>query len=214
MYKKIYLFFFVIFLSCTSNYSVYERKGFAKINYNNKIISPLPKSTLLKVTNIENKKSVVVATNDISKNLGPRIITLPDNIFQQLKLNKNLPLVHIQTFRKNKIFIAKKTEIYEQEKRVNKKVMIEKINIMNLANEKKSKDSIYLNFGPFYNKIYANQLYKILKLRFNNKKLVFKDYQDKNYIISIGPLKNLTEFDKFYLKLGKIGLIGFDIKIQ
>ena len=214
MYKKIYLFFFVIFLSCTSNYSVYERKGFAKINYNNKIISPLPKSTLLKVTNIENKKSVVVATNDISKNFGPRIITLPDNIFQELKLNKNLPLIHMQTLRKNKVFIAKKTEIYEQEKRVDKKVVIEKINIMNLANEKKSKDSIYLNFGPFYNKIYANQLYKILKLRFNNKKLVFKDYQDKNYIISIGPLKNLTEFDKFYLKLGKIGLIGFDIKIQ
>ena len=214
MYKKIYLFFFVIFLSCTSNYSVYERKGFAKINYNNKIISPLPKSTLLKVTNIENKKSVVVATNDISKNLGPRIITLPDNIFQELKLNKNLPLIHMQTLRKNKVFIAKKTEIYEQEKRVDKKVVIEKINIMNLANEKKSKDSIYLNFGPFYNKIYANQLYKILNLRFNNKKLVFKDYQDKNYIISIGPLKNLTEFDKIYLKLGKIGLIGFDIKIQ
>ena len=214
MYKKIYLFFFVIFLSCTSNYSVYERKGFAKINYNNKIISPLPKSTLLKVTNIKNKKSVVVTTNDISKNLGRRIITLPDNIFQELKLNKNLPLIHMQTLRKNKVFIAKKTEIYEQEKRVDKKVVIEKINIMNLANEKKSKDSIYLNFGPFYNKIYANQLYKILKLRFNNKKLVFKDYQDKNYIISIGPLKNLTEFDKFYLKLGKIGLIGFDIKIQ
>ena len=214
MYKKIYLFFFVIFLSCTSNYSVYERKGFAKINYNNKLISPLPKSTLLKVTNIKNKKSVVVTTNDVSKNLGPRIITLPDNIFQELKLNKNLPLIHMQTLRKNKVFIAKKTKIYEQEKRVDKKVVIEKINIMNLANEKKSKDSIYLNFGPFYNKIYANQLYKILKLRFNNKKLVFKDYKDKNYIISIGPLKNLTEFDKFYLKLGKIGLIGFDIKIQ
>tara|TARA_B100001248_G_scaffold147710_1_gene110947 strand:+ start:60 stop:704 length:645 start_codon:yes stop_codon:yes gene_type:complete len=214
MYKKIYLFLFVIFLSCTSDYSVYERKGFAKINYNKKIISPLPKSTLLKVTNIKNKKSVVVTTNDISKNLGPRIITLPDNIFQELKLNKNLPLIHMQTLRKNKVFIAKKTEIYEQEKRVDKKVVIEKINIMNLANDKKSKDSIYLNFGPFYNKIYANQLYKILKLRFNNKKLVFKDYQDKNYIISIGPLKNLTEFDKFYLKLGKIGLIGFDIKIQ
>lgn len=214
MYKKIYLFLFVIFLSCTSDYSVYERKGFAKINYNKKIISPLPKSTLLKVTNIKNKKSVVVTTNDISKNLGPRIIALPDNIFQELKLNKNLPLIHMQTLRKNKVFIAKKTEIYEQEKRVDKKVVIEKINIMNLANDKKSKDSIYLNFGPFYNKIYANQLYKILKLRFNNKKLVFKDYQDKNYTISIGPLKNLTEFDKIYLKLGKIGLIGFDIKIQ
>ena len=52
---------------------------------------------------------MVITTNDISKNLGPRIITLPDNIFQELKLNKNLPLIHMQTLRKNKVFIAKKT---------------------------------------------------------------------------------------------------------
>ena len=214
MHKKIYLIFFIIFLSCTSNYSIYEKKGFAKINYDNRVISPLPKGTLLKVTNIKNKKSMVITTNDTNKNLGSRIIILSDNIFKELKLNKNLPLIHIQTLRKNKIFIAKKTKIYEQEKRVDKKVVIEKINIMNLAKEKKNKDSIYLNFGPFYNKIYANQMYKILKLKLNNKKPVFKDYQDKNYIVSIGPLKNLAEFDKIYLKLGKIGLIGFDINIQ
>ncbi len=214
MYKKIYLFFFIIFLSCTSNYSIYEKKGFAKINNNNKIISPLPKGTLFKITNIKNKKSVVITTNDFSKNLGSRIIVLPEKISQELKLNKSLPLIHIQSLRKNKIFIAKKTKIYEQEKRVDKKVEIEKIGIMNLSKDKRNKDRIYLNFGPFYNKIYANQLYKILKLKFNKKNLVFKDYQDKNYIISIGPLKNLKEFDKIYLKLGRIGLIGFDIKIQ
>ena len=57
-------------------------------------------------------------------------------------------------------------------------------------------------------------MYKILKAKIDNKNLVFRDYQDKNYIISIGPLKNLTEYDEIYLKLGKIGLIGFDIKIQ
>ena len=214
MYKKIYLFFFIIFLSCTSNQGIYEKKGFAIIDNNNKVISPLPKGTLLKVTNIKNKKSAVVTTNSLSKSLGSRIIVLPDKISQELELNKNLPLIHIQSLRKNKIFIAKKTKIYEQEKRVDKKVEIENINITNLSKEKKYKDRIYLNFGPFYNKIYANQLYKILKLKFNKKNLVFKDYQDKNYIISIGPVKNLKEFDKIYLKLGKIGLIGFDIKIQ
>ena len=157
---------------------------------------------------------MVITTNDFSKNLGSRIIVLPEKISQELKLNKSLPLIHIQSLRKNKIFIAKKTKIYEQEKRVDKKVEIEKIGIMNLSKDKRNKDRIYLNFGPFYNKIYANQLYKILKLKFNKKNLVFKDYQDKNYIISIGPLKNLKEFDKIYLKLGRIGLIGFDIKIQ
>ncbi len=214
MHKKIYLIFCVIFFSCTFNNSIYEQKGFVKINNDNKVISSLPKGTILKVTNPKNKESIVITTNETSKNLGPRIIILPDNIFKELKLNKNLPLIHMQSLRKNKIFIAKKTKTYEQEKRVNKKVEIEKINILNLNKEKKIKDKIYLNFGPFYNKIYANQMYKILKAKIDNKNLVFRDYQDKNYIISIGPLKNLTEYDEIYLKLGKIGLIGFDIKIQ
>ena len=50
MHKKIYLLFFIIFLSCKSNYSIYEKKGFAKIYYDNRVISSLPKGTLLKVT--------------------------------------------------------------------------------------------------------------------------------------------------------------------
>ena len=166
------------------------------------------------ITNIKNKENIVIITNEKSKNLGSRIITLPDSIFKELKLNKNLPLIHIQSLRKNKIFIAKKTKTYEQEKTVDKKIKIEKISVMNLSEEKKNKDKIYLNFGPFFKKVYANQIYKVLNLKINNKNLVFKDYQENKYTISVGPLNNLKEYDKIYLKLSKIGLIGFDIKIQ
>ncbi len=166
------------------------------------------------ITNIKNKENIVIITNEKSKNLGSRIITLPDSIFKELKLNKNLPLIHMQSLRKNKIFIAKKTKTYEQEKTVDKKIKIEKISVMNLSEEKKNKDKIYLNFGPFFKKVYANQIYKVLNLKINNKNLVFKDYQENKYTISVGPLNNLKEYDKIYLKLSKIGLIGFDIKIQ
>ncbi len=214
MHKKIYLFIFIIFFSCKSNYSIYEKKGFAKLGNNNKIISTLPTGSLLKVTNIKNKESVVIKTNYTSKNLGPRIISLPASIYLELKLNQNLPFIHVQSLRQNKVFIAKKVKTFDQEKKVNKKVKSEKINIVNLSKRKKVKNGIYLNFGPFYNRIYANQMYKILNFKIDDKNLVFKDYKDKNYIISIGPLKNLMEFDKIYLKLSKIGLIGFDIKIQ
>ena len=157
---------------------------------------------------------MVITTNEKSKNLGSRVITLPDSILKELKLSKNLPLIHMQSLRKNKIYIAKKTKTFEQEKRVDKKIKIEKINVMNLSEKKKIKDKIYLNFGPFYNKTYANQMYKVLNFKINNKNLIFKDYKDNNYKISVGPLNNLKEYDKIYLKLGKIGLIGFDINIQ
>tara|TARA_B100000963_G_scaffold305230_1_gene279361 strand:- start:8835 stop:9479 length:645 start_codon:yes stop_codon:yes gene_type:complete len=214
MYKKIFLFFFVIFYSCSSNYIIYEKKGFAKIVNNDKIITSFPKGTIFRITNVEIKESIVVTTNEKSKNLGSRVITLPNDIFRKLKLDKNLPLIHMQSLRKNKIYIAKKTKTFEQEKRVDKKIKIEKINVMNLSEKKKIKDKIYLNFGPFYNKTYANQMYKVLNFKINNKNLIFKDYKDNNYKISVGPLNNLKEYDKIYLKLGKIGLIGFDINIQ
>ena len=214
MFKKKFIFFFLIFYSCTSNHGIYEKKGFAKIQNNNKVTSIFPIGTTLKITNIKNKQSMVITTNDKSKNLGSRIIVLPKNISENLKLDENLPLIHIQSFRKNKIFIAKKIKIFEEEKKVDKKVSLEKINVMNLSDEKKIKDKIYLNFGPFYKKIYANQLYQVLTHKINNKNLIFKDYKDKSYTISVGPLNNLSEYDRIYLKLGRIGLIGFDIKIQ
>ena len=42
--------------------------------------------------------------------------------------------------------------------------------------------------------------------------MISKDYRDKNYLVTVGPINNLYEYDKIYLKLRKIGLIGSDIK--
>ena len=54
----------------------------------------------------------------------------------------------------------------------------------------------------------------VLNKRIINKNMISKDYRDKNYLVTVGPINNLYEYDKIYLKLRKIGLIGFDIKIQ
>ena len=58
-----------------------------------------------------------------------------------------------------------------------------------------------------------NKVSKVYKVD-DQLKLIYKDYASKNHVISIGPLKNLTEYDNIYLKLGKIGLIGFNIRVQ
>tara|TARA_X000000950_G_C13815926_1_gene619791 strand:+ start:643 stop:1284 length:642 start_codon:yes stop_codon:yes gene_type:complete len=213
MLKRIFVVLPIFFFSCTSNYTIYEKKGFAKVGYDNKILSPFPKGTLLKLTNVKTKDSTVVATEDKVKNLGSRIIILPISVFKELNLKKNLPFIHLQSLRKNKIFIAKKTKIFDEEKKVSRKIELEKIGVLSLKEKKIINDKIYLNFGPFYYESYANQIYKVLNKKID-KSLIFKDYRVKNYTISIGPLNNLKEYDKIYLKLGKIGLIGFDIKVQ
>ena len=214
MYRKFFIIIFFFSFSCTGNHNIFERKGFAKINNQNKVLSNFPKGTLFRITNLKTKDSKIIIVDERVDNLGARIISLPINVYKDLNINKDLPLISLQSYRKNKIFIAKKVKMFEEEKKIENKVKLEKIKIYNLNNKKNVTDKIYLNFGPFYYMSYANQLYIVLNKWINNKNMISKDYRDKNYLVTVGPINNLNEYDKIYLKLSKIGLIGFDIKIQ
>ena len=213
MFKKIFLLFFFI-SSCTANLKFYEKTGFADVSKNGKISSSLPVGSILKITNIENKNSKIIKTEEKIKTKPSRVISLPPFIFKELQLNNDMPLVNIQKVRQNNSFIAKKTKTFKEESRVVDKVTLENVKIMSLEKKLISKKKIYLKFGPFYYKIYANNLYKLLNIKIKSKNLILKDYRTNNYVLSIGPIKNIEEYDEIYLKLSKIGLIGFNIIIQ
>ncbi len=214
MHKRILFIFFFFIISCSNKYQVYEKTGFAGVSKNNKIISYLQKDSLIKITNKNNKISKVYKVDEQLKSTDSRIIYLPEIIYDEISLNREFPLVLVQSMRENKSFIAKKTKTFDEEKKINKKVKIETIEVLKIDNEKVITKKIFLDFGPFYYKTYSETLFRLLSLNIKNKKLIYKDYAPKNHIISIGPLKNLTEYDNIYLKLGKIGLIGFNIRVQ
>ena len=214
MHKRILFIFFFFIISCSNKYQVYEKTGFAGVSKNNKIISYLQKDSLIKITNKNNKISKVYKVDEQLKSTDSRIIYLPEIVYDEISLNREFPLVLVQSMRENKSFIAKKAKTFDEEKKINKKVKIETIEVLKIDNEKVITKKIFLDFGPFYYKTYSETLFKVLSLNIKNKKLIYKDYAPKNHIISIGPLKNLTEYDNIYLKLGKIGLIGFNIRVQ
>jgi len=214
MHKRILFIFFFFLISCSSKYQVYEKTGFAGISKNNKIISYLQKDSLIKITNKNNKISKVYKVDNQLKSTDSRIIYLPEIVYDEISLNREFPLVLVQSMRENKSFIAKKAKTFDEEKKINKKVKIENIEVLKIDNQKIVTKKIFLDFGPFYYKTYSETLFRLLSLNIKNKKLIYKDYAPKNHIISIGPLKNLTEYDNIYLKLGKIGLIGFNIRVQ
>ncbi len=214
MHKRILFIFFFFIISCSNKYQVYEKTGFAGISKNNKIISYLQKDSLIKITNKNNKISKVYKVDEQLKSTDSRIIYLPEIVYDEISLNREFPLVLVQSMRENKSFIAKKAKTFDEEKKINKKVKIETIEVLKIDNEKVVTKKIFLDFGPFYYKTYSETLFRLLSLNIKNKKLIYKDYAPKNHIISIGPLKNLTEYDNIYLKLGKIGLIGFNIRVQ
>ena len=214
MHKRIIFIFFFFIVSCSNKYQVYEKTGFAGVSQNNKIISYLQKDSLIKITNKNNKISKVYKVDVQLKSTDSRIIYLPEIVYDEISLNREFPLVIVQSMRENKSFIAKKAKTFDEEKKINKKVKIESIEVLKIDNKKVVTKKIFLDFGPFYYKTYSETLFRLLSLNIKNKKLIYKDYAPKNHIISIGPLKNLTEYDNMYLKLGKIGLIGFNIRVQ
>ena len=214
MHKRILFIFFFFIISCSNKYQVYEKTGFAGVSKNNKIISYLQKDSLIKITNKNNKISKVYKVDEQLKSTDSRVIYLPEIVYDEISLNREFPLVLVQSMRENKSFIAKKAKTFDEEKKINKKVKIETIEVLKIDNEKVITKKIFLDFGPFYYKTYSETLFRLLSLNIKNKKLIYKDYAPKNHIISIGPLKNLTEYDNIYLKLGKIGLIGFNIRVQ
>lgn len=214
MHKRILFIFFFFIISCSNKYQVYEKTGFAGVSKNNKIISYLQKDSLVKITNKNNKISKVYKVDDQLKSTDPRIIYLPEFVYDEISLNKEFPLILVQSIRENKSFIVKKAKTFDEEKKINKKVKIETVEVLKIDNQKVVTKKIFLDFGPFYYKTYSETLFRLLSLNIKNKKLIYKDYAPKNHIISIGPLKNLTEYDNIYLKLGKIGLIGFNIRVQ
>jgi len=211
MKYSLIILFFLIISSCSSNFSFYETEGFASVSKQNIIITSLPKGTLLKITNHENKNSKIIKTDEQSNTLGSRIILLPIEIYKKLNLDKKYPLVYLESVRENKSFVAKETKTFASERNVQNKIKLNKVEIVSLDEESNSNKKIYLNFGPFYFKIYAETLIKTINLSLKNKDIILRQYKDKNYIVSIGPLNNLNEYDKIYLSLKKIGLTGYKI---
>jgi hypothetical protein len=214
MFKKyLYLIVLILTFSCTSNFNYYEKVGFAKVSKSNDIVSSLPKGTLIKISNFENKQSLTIRTTKRDTNLKTRLVALPLSVYKKISLDKDFPLVQALSVKDNKSFTAKNVKIYKEEKTVANKVDFNKIEIQSIVSNKINEKKILLNFGPFYYKVYADNFYKILKFSLKNKSNLFKDYKDKNYLISIGPITNLKEFDNIYLNLSKIGLTGFNIKL-
>ena len=214
MFKKyLYLIVLILTFSCASKFNYYEKVGFAKVSKSNDIVSSLPKGTLIKISNFENKQSLTIRTTKRDTNLKTRLVALPLSVYKKISLDKDFPLVQALSVKDNKSFTAKNVKIYKEEKTVANKVDFNKIEIQSIDSDKIYEKKILLNFGPFYYKVYADNFYKILKFSLKNKSNLFKDYKDKNYLISIGPITNLKEFDNIYLNLSKIGLTGFNIKL-
>lgn len=178
----------------------------------------LKTNTPLKIINPVNSKEV--KTKIYKKANFPKIfnVVISRKIASILELDVNNPYVEIMEIKKNKIFVAKKTNTFEEEKKVVEKVPVDKIKMDDLSKDEpkiEKEISIESNFilviNDFYFEDSANNLKTELvkKTKINN--ISVKKINNKKYRLFVGPFKNFNALKTTYISLNNLGFENLDI---
>ena len=174
--------------------------------------SQLKVNTPLKIINPVNSK--VIETKIYKKAKYPKIfnIVISKKIASILELDVNNPYVEVVEVKKNKIFIAKKTNTFDEEKKVAENAPVDEITMDDLSKEEldiKKEISKEINFilviNDFYFEDSANNLKTELveKTKMNN--ISIEKINNKKYRLFVGPFKNFNALKTTYISLNNLG---------
>ena len=173
-FKKIFLLFIFILLSCCNQYDQknskkleikidkkYRNSGFALIYNENLNIKKLEdkllnifhgnlkKRSLVKITNPNNGKSLIAEVKSNRVNFSKFYNSIiSKRIAETLEVDPSEPFVELTLVTKDSTFVVQKARTFEEEKEVAEKAPIDGIKISNLNadNNKKKKNSSKKNF--------------------------------------------------------------------
>jgi len=224
--KNILLLFFLILTSCVNTQIKQENKPIISKNYflnkgfalvysdilkKEKIISNkldersliifqknLQKDTIVKITNLNNQKSIIAKVGRKSDYPNFYNSVLSVRISDVLKIDKNEPYVEIKELLENSSFIAKKSKTFDEEKKVAAKVPVESIKIKNLSknivkNEKIiNKKFLYIiKIADFYFEQSAKDMILRIKKETIIKKVKINKISSTKFRVFLGPFQNL-----------------------
>ena len=244
-YKKIYFLLFLLNLlySCAdTNFTkkkLIEKKyftssGFVLIYnidyYKNKIINrkinneeiilmhnSLKINTPIKIINPENQKFVETKVYKRSNYPGIFNAVISEKIVTILELDIDNPYVEIIQIKKNKKFIAKKANTFDEEKNVADTAPVESIEMDDLTNNTESnnvlkkENSYLLVINDFYYIDSAKNLKSELLRKINIKNLYIKKINNKKYRLYVGPFKNFNALKTTYISLNNLGFSDLNI---
>ena len=238
-------FFIILFLtSCTvanqttTEKSYFSSKGFAYIynenDYKQKIINKrflnqesqishntLKRGTLIKITNPENKKHVVLKVSKKSRYPIFYEILITNPIAEKINLNKEVPYVEIEEVKINKTFIAQKAKIFNEEKKIHSNAPVEKVKIDNLSKTEKIKQVNKKKFSILVAEFYSKDSAEFLKKRLVEEvdltekgKLSVKKINTNNYQVISGRYISVNHLKDDYIKLKNYGFENLEINLH
>ena len=238
-----YSLIFILLFSCTStsmnnyNRSSYMAEGFAyiysakdfenrlvakKINSNEHMIghNKVRKGAILKITNPINGKHITLKNSIKVQYPEFYKIFILYAIADKIGVNKDYPYVEVQLLKKNKSFVAKKAETFDEEKQLKVSAPIEKVNISNLGKKERKKKLKNPSFIILLGNFYSLDSAKLLKKRiiyesdaFSEKKVSIIKKNKHNFEVFLGPYKSIKMIEKDYSALKQINFDEVDIKL-
>ena len=234
LYKKLLILCcFILLSNCTATSltknkisnsldNPFVNKGFSLIYsdkfYDNKIISKkiderslvifqknLRKNTIVKITNIQNNKSVIatVGSNADYPLFNNAVLSL--RIADEISLNENEPYVEILEVLEDAVFVAKRAKTFEEEKKVANKAPVNSINISDLniketntKNELSKKFSYEIKIADFYFNDTASLLVNRIIKETKIKDAKIKKINEKKYRVYAGPFNNISSLQKSF----------------
>ena len=175
-------------------------------------------NTSVKIINPSNLKFVEIK---ISKKANyPKIfnIVLSRSAAFALELDMENPYVEVFETKKNKTFVAKESNTFEEEKNVSKKVPVDEVKIDILTeqdvNTKKKivkKNNFILVINDFYYFDSANDLKKVLREKIKVDNISIKKINNNKYRLFAGPFKSFNTLKTTYISLNNLGFENLNI---
>ena len=178
----------------------------------------LKRNTPIKIINPVNSK--VIETKIYKKANYPKIfnIVLSKKVATILELDFDNPFVEILEIKKNKTFVAKKSNTFDEEKNVAETAPIDEVQMNDLTKveskyKKKSnkKSNFIIVVSDFYYRDSANDLMKELINKTKISNISVKKINDKKYRLFVGPFKNFKALKTSYISLNKLGFEALNV---
>ena len=245
-YKLIIIFFLT--LSCVNNSSNYtpkiafNSKGLAFVydenDFKNKIINKkldnnylqiahnkLRPGTLIKIVNLDTNDEILLKNTKKIQFPDMYKILITKSVASRINLSMDFPLVEILEIKKNKSFIAKKSEMFKEEKKIYSKAPVTNIKIDNISKKNNNssslksnqKKNIYIIIGEFYSKNFVALLKERISKELHNfdvNKLYVKSLNANKIRLLSGPYTSVNLMKNDYIQLKNFGFEELDININ
>ena len=178
----------------------------------------LKRNTPVLITNLKNSKSLELK---VYKNANyPKIfnVLISKKIASILDLDIDNPFVEIVELKKNKKFIAKEGNMFEEERNVADKAPVDEIKMNDLIqsdsmkNEKTpKKEKFIIVISDFYYRDSAVNLKKDLSKKITLDNIYIRKINNTKYRLLIGPFENFNALKTTYISLNNLGFEDLNI---